>query len=112
MNQNILFVCSANKDRSKTADDYFSAKYENYNFLSAGTNHKICNQLGTTPLDIDLLEWADAIFVMEAKHAKFIKEISSNKHSSKVTILKIEDIYTYYDKTLIEVLEEKMNQYL
>jgi len=48
---NILFVCSANKDRSKTAEDYFSEQFPNINFDSAGTNKKICNQLGTNYLE-------------------------------------------------------------
>jgi predicted protein tyrosine phosphatase len=109
--QNMLFVCSANKDRSKTADDYFSEKYPDLNFLSAGTNLKICAQLGTTPLEEDLLDWADKIFVMETKHAKFIQQMSKNKHNSKMVTLKIPDIYPYYDKQLIEILEEKMERY-
>ena len=40
----ILFVCSANKQRSKTASDYFSEKLTTFEFDSAGTNHKICNK--------------------------------------------------------------------
>jgi predicted protein tyrosine phosphatase len=61
---NVLFVCSANKLRSKTADDYFSAKYPAYNFMSAGTNHKTYQKEGTTPLEEFMLEWADVIYVM------------------------------------------------
>ncbi len=38
--KSILFVCSANKDRSKTADDYFSKHYPDLSFDSAGTNKK------------------------------------------------------------------------
>ena len=36
--KSILFVCSANKDRSKTAEDYFSKHYPDLCFDSAGTN--------------------------------------------------------------------------
>ena len=44
MTKTILFVCSANKQRSKTAEDYFSSKYADFHFISAGTNRKICEQ--------------------------------------------------------------------
>jgi len=52
----ILFVCSANKQRSKTAEDYFAQEYQDYEFQSAGTNLKICRKEGTTSLTEDLLE--------------------------------------------------------
>ena len=44
----ILFVCSANKQRSKTAEDYFASKYGNHEFLSAGTNLKLFRKEGAT----------------------------------------------------------------
>jgi predicted protein tyrosine phosphatase len=50
--QNILFICSANKDRSKTGEDYFAEQYPDLNFESAGTNQKTCNQLGTNFIEI------------------------------------------------------------
>ena len=51
---NYIFICSANKQRSKTAEDYFAEKHPEYNFKSAGTNIKICRKEGTTPLTEDL----------------------------------------------------------
>lgn len=68
MSFNILFVCSANKDRSPTAELYFSQKYPQYNFCSVGTNRKICFQLGTDFITPEVLYWADQIVVMESKH--------------------------------------------
>lgn len=47
MPKNILFICSANKQRSKTVEDYFCRKYTDFEFISAGTNSKICEQEGT-----------------------------------------------------------------
>ncbi len=63
-----LFICSANKQRSKTAEAYFARKHPEYNFKSAGTNIKICRKEGTTELTEDLLQWADKVYVMEKKH--------------------------------------------
>ena len=111
MSQNFLFVCSANKQRSKTGEDYFSALYPHLSFESAGTNHKICEQEGTNPLTEEMLEWADIVFVMENRHAKIIKDTTSTKYRSKIVILSIEDRYKYYQKELIALLEVKTTGY-
>jgi len=108
----ILFVCSANKQRSKTAEDYFSEKNSNYEFRSAGTNHKICNKEGTIPLTNNLMEWADLVLVMEHRHFKIIKSASGNLYIKKIEILNIPDIYKYYQKELITILEDKTKSYL
>jgi len=44
MIKTVLFICSTNKQRSKTAEDYFSSKYADFHFISAGTNIKICER--------------------------------------------------------------------
>jgi len=62
--KNILFICSANKDRSKTTEDYFSEKYPDFNFRSAGTGIKLCYKLGTNPLKAEDIEWADTVYTM------------------------------------------------
>lgn len=104
---NILFVCSANKDRSKTAEDLFSAKYPNHEFESAGTNFKLCQQYGTNELSHQLIEWADLIYAMESKHHKFIRSYSNKK--LKVEVLNVRDIYKYDAKELKDILLEKIN---
>ena len=109
--KNILFVCSANKQRSKTAEDYFSAKLPEFNFLSAGTNQKICEQEGTVFLTEDLIEWADMVLVMEEDHRKQIRNYLKSKFRRKINILNISDKYKYYDKELIKLLEEKTKKY-
>jgi predicted protein tyrosine phosphatase len=106
---NILFVCSANKDRSKTAEDYFSAKYKDINFDSAGTNLKICHQLGTNYIEEHQLEWADTVYVMETKHFSIIKSLYGNSFNTKTTVLMVKDYYKYYDSELIKILLEKVN---
>lgn len=108
---NILFVCSANKDRSKTADDYFSAKYPDINFDSAGTNKRICEQLGTSYITQEQMNWADKVLVMEEKHLKALVSAFGNGYYSKITVLGIKDVYKYYDKGLIKILEERVVNY-
>lgn len=106
---NILFICSANIQRSKTAEDYFSAKYPKLNFDSAGTNAKICHQEGTNYIDNEMLQWADTIYVMESKHRKKVLEIARGKLFGKIVVLHIPDRFKYYQRELIEILEEKIN---
>jgi len=104
-----LFICSANKQRSKTAEDFFAQKYPEHKFLSSGTNVKICRKEGTTELTEDLLEWADKVYVMEKKHLDQIKKHTGSEYYSKINVLNIPDIYKYYDADLITILEEKVS---
>lgn len=106
--KSILFVCSANKDRSKTAEDYFSKHYPELSFDSAGTNKNTCNMLGTNYISKEQLDLADKVFVMENKHLKAIKEVFGNKYYNKITVLNINDIYKYGSKELIEILKTKI----
>jgi predicted protein tyrosine phosphatase len=107
--RSVLFVCSANVDRSKTAEDYFSAIYPDIEFRSSGTNKSICFQEGSNYLDEEDLEWADVIYVMERKHLKAIKSFSKLKLSNKIKILNITDHFKYNNPKLIEVLEGKVS---
>lgn len=112
MSQTILFICSANKQRSKTAEDYFSSKYANFHFISAGTNIKMCEREGTNPITIDILEQSDMIFVMENSHKKEVKNFINGKFKKELIVLNIPDLYKYYQKELIEILENRILSYL
>lgn len=111
MKNKILFVCSANKQRSKTAEDYFGSIHKELSFNSAGTNLKLCQKEGTNPLDINMLEWADLVLVMENKHREIINKNTKSKYSKKIIVLEIEDVYKYYQMELIEILEKRANKY-
>ena len=104
----ILFVCSANKDRSKTAEDHFSEKYPGFYFLSAGTNQKICEQEGTSFLTDDMLDWASRVYVMEEKHRQWIKTHFKHNYGQKIVVLNIPDVYQYFQKELIVLLDQKL----
>lgn len=105
----ILFVCSANKDRSRTAEDHFAQQFPAIQFDSAGTNHKSCEKLGTTYLEVEQLQAADRIYVMETKHLTAIKERFGSVYYKKVTVLHIKDHYRYGDKVLLGLLESKID---
>ena len=88
---NILFLCSANKDRSKTAEDYFSSIFPELNFESAGTNLKLCRKEGTNPISEKFIERADIIYTMESKHKERINKYTKAKPGKKRTVLGIQD---------------------
>ena len=108
----ILFVCSANKDRSKTAEDYFSEKYPELDIASAGTNKKICHQLGTQHLTSELMERADQVIVMEEKHRKYIKKSFHSVDFRSIKVLEVPDRFDYYQKELIDTLRLKVEPIL
>ena len=110
--RNILFVCSANKDRSKTAEDFFSEKFQKIDFASAGTNTKTCHQKGTQPLTKELLDWAELVIAMEEKHRTLIKTSYRSKSNSYIKVLAIPDRYKYYQKELIELLIRKAEPHI
>ena len=107
----ILFVCSANIDRSKTAEDFYAEQFSEIAFHSAGTNHTICKEKGTNPSAQEDVDWADLILVMETKHRDWIYKNLEAK-GSQIEVLNIEDIYTYYSIKLIETLQQKCSKYL
>jgi protein-tyrosine-phosphatase len=47
---NILFLCTANLHRSRTAEDYFKSLDSTHTFKSAGLSEKYCTQLCSVEL--------------------------------------------------------------
>lgn len=108
----ILFVCSANKDRSKTAEIFFSERYPEHEFKSAGTNHKICEKIGSNPLQEEHLQWAEQIYVMEEKHRSIIQEHTGSRYLQKLVVLNIPDVFKFGSEALKGTLEKAMRSYL
>jgi predicted protein tyrosine phosphatase len=103
----MLFVCSANRLRSPTAEAVFSA-IENIEALSAGTNHDAEN-----PVSGDIIEWADIVFVMERAHRqKLQRRFGRLLLTKKIVVLGIPDDYDYMDTELIQILKDKVRPYL
>lgn len=105
--KNILFVCSANKLRSPTAEVVFS-KHKNLNVESAGLDSRadVC-------VTDELIEWAELIFVMEKSHkTKLAKNFRPSLKGKKVICLDIPDEYGYMDMALIKILENKVSPFL
>ena len=104
---NILFVCSENRLRSPTAAAVFS-DYENVETISAGTNSD-----ASTPVSGDLIEWADAILVMEKSHrVKVSKKFQTLLKDKKLAVLDIPDNYEFMDPDLVRLLKVKVPRYV
>ncbi|MBW2980757.1 phosphotyrosine protein phosphatase [Candidatus Woesearchaeota archaeon] len=107
MAKKILFVCTVNRLRSKTAEDLLK-KDPRFEVKSAGVDKE-----ATTPLTKELLEWADCIFVMEKRHRNIIhKKYPDVYKSKKIICLYIDDIYDYMDPVLVDLLKEKFSTLL
>jgi protein-tyrosine phosphatase len=104
---NILFVCSRNKWRSRTAETIFKDN-QKHNVKSAGTE----NEARITVTE-KLINWADLIFVMEKKHKERLRDKFGQLIDDKeIVTLDIKDDYKYMDTELIEILQTSVLPYL
>ena len=105
--KNILFVCGRNKLRSPTAEQLF-ASFPDIEVASAGTNPD-----ADYPLDAELVEWADIIFVMENVHRqKLTKRFSRSLRKARVICLDIPDRFDFMAPELVRLLETKVTPHL
>jgi protein-tyrosine phosphatase len=107
--QHILFVCTANVDRSRTAEELYRAD-PRYEVRSAGTA-----PFAVTPLSQDLLLWADKIFVLcerEDRHHTLIKLRFPWVDLPQVVDLDIEDRWRRGHPELVRALLRKLGPHL
>lgn len=104
---NLLFVCTENKLRSATAEAVFMS-YPNVTAIGAGTNRD-----AETPISGDLIEWADAVLVMEKSHkSKITAKFKGLLKNKKLAVLAIADNYRYMDPELIKILKTRVPRYV
>lgn len=104
---NALFVCSANKLRSPTAERVFSGR--------PGIETDSAGLLETADLVLspEQIEWADIIFVMEKRHrTKLSKKFRRYINGKRIICLDIPDDYDYMQPELIALLERKVGPFL
>ncbi len=109
----ILFVCTANIQRSLTAEHYFKTLYppspqKSVTFKSAGVSTKECIRNGSTLCTVELLEWADQVFVFEQMHIDRIVEHTGQRFVHKIQNLGIEDCYQYMQEELLMVMQARL----
>ena len=105
--KNLLFVCSQNRLRSPTAEHIFAMRTA-VDVESAGTNHNAEN-----PLTVDLVEWADIIFVMEKTHRSKIQgRFRPALKQTRIVCLDIPDNYEFMQPELVALLKTKVARHL
>ena len=104
---NLLFICSRNIWRSRTAETIFKNR-KGIQVKSAGTSRSARIRISS-----QLMDWAELIFVMENEHKKRISELFPKVVATKeIIVLDIPDEYQYMDEELIENLEDAVSFYL
>lgn len=100
----ILFVCSRNKWRSRTAETIFKNNGL-HQIKSVGTEKS-----ARIRITQNMINWADTIFVMESKHKKrMVENFELNLQEKDVEVLDIPDEYQYMDEDLVEILKIKLS---
>ena len=99
----VLFVCSANLQRSPTAEQVFGNLSDEWQTKSAG----ILPSSGRNALTQRVIDWADLILVMESQHADHI-QANYNANPDKIKVLNVPDIYVRNDPELIQELKKKV----
>jgi predicted protein tyrosine phosphatase len=103
----LLFICTANKLRSRTAEELYR-NFPGYVAKSAGTDAGAPQRVTA-----GLLGWADLIFVMENRHCddlrrKFAEAIAGKR----IICLRIPDEYEFNDPDLIDLLKANLSPYI
>lgn len=103
----ILFLCGRNKWRSPTAEALF-AWHPGTECASAGLSRD-----ADTPVSVDLVQWADVIFVMEKAHkTKLSTRFKAQLADKRVICLGIADNYRFMDPALVTLLTSKVTPHL
>lgn len=106
--ERILFVCTANVDRSRTAEDLYRDD-PRYEVRSAGVA-----PFAVQPLDRELLAWADRVFVMSERHDQHgtLVKMRFPDQSPRVIDLNVEDLWSRGDPALVRLLLRRLAPHL
>jgi protein-tyrosine phosphatase len=102
----LLFVCTANQQRSPTAEDMF-ANDDRYEVESCGTH-----ALSGTRCDENLLQWADVVICMEHRHRRKLLNRFPDVEDTQFVVLGIPDRFVRNDPELVRLLREKLADWL
>ncbi|HEU4670683.1 MAG TPA: phosphotyrosine protein phosphatase [Dyella sp.] len=103
----VLFLCSRHRLRSPTAAAVFGDR-PGLEVDSAGLADD-----AETPLDPAQLDWADLVVVMEAHHARRLRErFGSRLRHTRVVSVDIPDRYAFMQPELVALLERRVGPLL
>jgi len=103
----VLFVCSQNRLRSPTAEQVF-ASWPGIEAASAGLNHD-----AEVTVTLEILEWADLVFVMEKAHrTRLSRRFRAHLRNKRVICLDIPDMFDFMEPALVALLWERVTPHL
>jgi predicted protein tyrosine phosphatase len=102
----LLFVCSANQDRSPTGEDIYKNQ-PGFEAKSAGT----MLEYATVPISKELIGWADLILCMENHHRVKVLKLNPDA-KGKTVVLNIPEIYYRGHPELVRLIKEKVSNIL
>ena len=103
----VLFICRLNRHRSATAERIFS-KRTDLDVRSAGTEEDALVRVNAR-----MLEWADIIFAMDPFQVEALRRMfPAHPALERVICLDIEDVYSFLQPQLVELLQQKVPQRL
>jgi predicted protein tyrosine phosphatase len=102
-----IFLCAKNRQRSPTADQIFS-EWPGVRCDSAGLSNDADAQVSS-----DQIDWADIIFVMEARQRiRLSTRWGKRVQGKRVISLDIPDSFGFMDPKLVELLIRKAGPHL
>lgn len=103
----LLFICSRNQWRSRTAEEIFHG-LPGIEVRSAGTSPQ-----ARIRVNENHLLWADWVFVMEKRHAEILRERFPEAVTGlAIRCLHIEDSYGFMDKELVALLKARVGEHV
>jgi predicted protein tyrosine phosphatase len=103
----VLFLCSRHRLRSPTAAAVFAA-WPGLEVDSAGLADD-----AETPLDPGQLDWADLVVVMEARHARRLRQrFGARLGGKRVVSIDVPDRYAFMQPELVALLERRVGPLL
>jgi len=105
----LLFICTANINRSRAAENLF-ANSSRYEAKSAGFTML---DLSGQALTQELINWADRIFVMDEASDRHITKLRAgfDVQNKDVVVLGIPDKYDRKDRNLSAILKKKLTSH-
>jgi predicted protein tyrosine phosphatase len=98
----LLFVCTANRQRSPTAERIYKDD-PRFEVRSAGTHAFPGNDI-----TVDVLKWADTVVVMEERHAREIRSrFPGEADEVEIIVLDIPDVFQYMDQHLQREIRDR-----
>lgn len=103
----LLFICRLNRSRSATAERLFG-KRTDLDVRSAGTAPD-----ALVRVNANMLDWADVIFIMDSEQRHWLDTtFAGHPALGRVLCLDIPDDFTFLQRELVELLEQRVPQHL